>query len=73
MVEPRHPFEGRQFHRFPCPPRAAPVNQFRLVQPIDRLGQGVVLAVVLAAHGGFNTCFGETLAVADADVLRAPV
>ena len=52
MVEPRHPFEGRQFHRFPCPPRAAPVNWFRLVQPIDRPGQGVVIAVAPAATEG---------------------
>ncbi len=40
MVEPGHPFQGCQLHRFPCWP-GPPMNHLRLVQPVDRLGQGV--------------------------------
>lgn len=32
---------------------------------IDRLGQGVVVAVTLGSHGGLNAGFGQPLAVAN--------
>jgi hypothetical protein len=45
------------------------MNQFRLVQAIDRFSQRVIVAVATAANGGFDARFGQTLAVANADVL----
>jgi hypothetical protein len=39
------------------------MNQFSLVEPIDRLGQGIVVTVALAAHRGLNAGFCQTLAV----------
>ena len=73
MVEPVHPFQGCQFHRFPGFPRCQTMDQFRLVQPVHGLGQGVVIAVSLAPDRGFYAGFGETLTVADRNVLSAPV
>jgi hypothetical protein len=49
------------------------VDHFGLVQPIDCLGQGVVVAVTLAAHRGLNASFCEPFAVADGNVLRPPI
>jgi len=46
------------------------VDEFSLVQAIDRLGQGVIVTVAPAAGRGFDACLGQTLAVADVDVLR---
>lgn len=69
VVEPRHPFQGRQFECLPRLPWRAPVNQLRLVQPVDRLRQRVVVTVSLAAHGRLDARLGQALAVADADVL----
>jgi hypothetical protein len=41
MIEPSHPFQGRQFHRLLGLPRPAAVNDLGLVQPVDGLGQCV--------------------------------
>ncbi len=45
MVEPVHPFEGGEFHGLERPPWGAPVNDLGLVEAVDALGQGVVVAV----------------------------
>ena len=50
MVEPGHPFQRRQFHRLLGLPWPAPVINFGLVEPVDRLGQRVVLAVAPGFH-----------------------
>ena len=42
MVEPRDPFESRQFDRLLGLPGCPSTDQLGLVQPVDRLGQGVV-------------------------------
>ena len=58
MVEPRNPFERCQLHGFAGLPRSAAMNQLGLVQPVDRLGQRVVVAVALAANGWLDTGLG---------------
>lgn len=50
MVEPGHPLQRRQFHRLFGLPRPAPMNDLGLVEPVDGLGQRVVIAVALGAH-----------------------
>ena len=45
VVEPVHPFDGGEFHGLQRPPRAAPVNDRGLVEAVDALGQGVVVAI----------------------------
>ncbi len=46
------------------------MDHLGLVQPVDRLGQGVIEAVALAAHIGLNARFCEPFAAADGNVLR---
>jgi hypothetical protein len=41
MVEPGHPVQRGDLHRFARLPRPAPVDQLGLVKPVDRLGQRV--------------------------------
>ena len=47
--------------------------QFCLVQAVDGLGQRIVIAVALTAHGRLNSGFSQALTVANGDVLRAPI
>ncbi len=68
MVEPRGPFERGEFDSLLAFPWCPPVNQLGLVQTVDGLGQGVVVAVALAAHRGLDAGLGQPLGVADAVV-----
>jgi len=45
------------------------MDQLGLVQAVDGLGQGVVVTATTAAHRRLNACLGQTLGVANADVL----
>lgn len=47
MVELGHPLQRRQFHCLLGLPRPASMGHLGLVRPVDRLGQGVVVAVAL--------------------------
>ena len=49
------------------------MDQLGLVQAIDRLGQGIVIAVPLAAYRRFYPRCGQPLGVADGNVLRTSV
>jgi hypothetical protein len=42
-VEPVDPFRGRQLDLFDGPPRACLLDQFGLVEAVDRLCEGVVV------------------------------
>jgi hypothetical protein len=70
MVEPGHPFQRCQLDGLPCFPGAT-MNQFGLVQTVDCLSQCVVVAVATATNRGLDARFGQSLAIANADVLRA--
>jgi hypothetical protein len=52
---------------------AAPVDEFCLVQAVNGLCQGIVLAVAHIVDGGGRTGLGEALCVPDGYVLLAPV
>jgi hypothetical protein len=49
------------------------VDQFGLVQPIDRLGQSVVVAVATTAYRKLYPSLNEAFGVENVSVLRAPV
>jgi hypothetical protein len=49
------------------------MNQFGLVQAVDRLGQRVVVAVAAAAHRRLDAGLGQALGVSDGHVLRTTV
>jgi len=42
------------------------VNQFVLVETVERLGQGIVVPVALGPHRGHDVRTGESLGVANA-------
>ena len=65
------PFERGVFDRVERPPRPTPMNDLGLVKAIDRLGQGVVIAVADAADRRFDASFGKPFGVFDRDVLAA--
>ena len=73
VVEPIHPFEGGKLDGFERPPRATPMDDLGLEQANHRLGERIIVGISNATDGGFDTCLGETLGVADADVLRPAV
>jgi len=50
VIEPVDPFEGGELDGFDGPPRPASVDHLGLVESVDALGQGIVLAVSDAAH-----------------------
>ncbi len=49
------------------------MDQLGLVQPVDRLGQRVVVAVALAADRRFDARFGQPLGIVDADILQPAI
>jgi hypothetical protein len=50
-------------------PGRSAVDQLSLVQPVDRLGQRVVVAVSFAAHRRLDAGFAQAFAVPDGHVL----
>lgn len=69
MVEPAHPLQCGQLHGFPGLPGAPAVNQLGLVQPVDGLGQRVVVAVAPTAHRGLYARLVQAFGVANGNVL----
>ena len=49
------------------------MDDFGLVESVDCLGQRVVVAVALATDRGLNAGLGQSLAVANRDVLRTAI
>jgi len=73
MVEPGHPLQRGQLHGFHGLPGATPMDHFRFEQTVDGLGQGVIVAVALAAYRRINAGFAQAFGVAHGNVLRASV
>ena len=72
LVEPIHPLERRKLHGFIMPPRTTATDELGLIQPDDRLGQGILVRIAAAADRGINARFGEPLSVANRKVLHPP-
>ena len=73
VVEPVDPFEGRILDRFEGSPRPAPVDHLSFVEPVVRLGEGVVVGIPDTAHRGNHAGVGEAFGVADRQVLAASI
>lgn len=54
VVGPVHPFGCRLFGGLDAAPRPAAVDDLGLEEPVDRLGQRVVVAVAETAHQGLD-------------------
>ena len=67
------PFERGVLDRLERSPRPAPVDHLGLVEPVDRLGERIVVAVADAADGRHQVGLGQSLRVPDRDVLDAAV
>ena len=70
MVEPGDPFQRCQFHRLLGLPWPAPVDDLGLVQPVDGLGQRVVVGVAPAADRGSDAGFGKAFGIAKRQPLQ---
>lgn len=73
IVEPVDLGQRRELDGFEASPRPTPVNDLGLVEPVDRLGEGVVIAVADTADGWLDARFRQPLGVANADVLRPAI
>ena len=73
IVEPVDPFERGVFNGLEGSPRTSSVDHLGLVKAVDRLGQGVVVAVAHAAYRRLDPGFGKALGRLDRDVLAAAV
>ena len=73
VVEPVDPFEGRVFDGLERAPRTLAPYHFCFVEPVDRFGQGVVVAIADAADRRYEAGLAETLRVLDRDVLHAAI
>jgi hypothetical protein len=68
-VEPGHLSQRRQFDRPTVFSRRTTMNQFRLVQAVDRFSQRVVVAASPAADRLLDACLSQPFAVAN---MRSP-
>src|SRR5450756_2888261 len=73
VVPPGHPRRGRELDLVGRPPRPLAPDELGLVEPVDGLGEGVVVAVAPGSDRGDGTLVGEPLRVPDGQVLDAPV
>lgn len=72
VVEPIHPGERGQLERRAVFPRLT-VNDLGLVQPVDRLGESIVIGVANVADRRLDTRRLEPFAVTDGYILHSTV
>jgi hypothetical protein len=64
---------GGELDRLERSPRSTPVDDFGLVEAVDRIGQRVVVAIADTTDGGLDARLGQAFGVLDGDVLAASV
>ena len=64
VVEPVYPFQRRELDGFERAPSCS-MDEFGLIEAIDRLGESVVVGIADAANGRFDTGFGEAFGIFD--------
>ena len=69
MVEPVDPFQRSELDGFQASPGAASPDHLGLVEAIDGLGEGIIIAVANAANRRLNAGPGQSLGVLDRDIL----
>ena len=65
VVEPVDVGHGRELDIIEAPPRALRVNEFPLVETVERLDQRIVVAISFRADRGDDVVVGEPLGVGD--------
>jgi hypothetical protein len=72
-VEPPDPFQGGELDVLETAPRTLSPNDLRLEESDHGFGEGVVVAVAPAADGRFDAGLGQSLGVANTEILRPAV
>ena len=73
VVEPVDPFQGGDFDVVGGAPRSFRFDQFSLVEAVDGLGQGIVVAVAGGPDRGVDPGLEEAFGEGDRGVLRPAV
>ena len=73
MIEPVNPFQRRVLDGVDVAPGTTTADDLGLVQPVDRLGQGVIVRVTNTADRRVNSRFSQAFRVADRQILTTPV
>jgi hypothetical protein len=61
VIEPGNPLEGSDLKGFAVPPRPVLVDQFGLVQTVNALCQGVIVAVAATSDRRFDNALAESI------------
>src|SRR6201984_1128118 len=61
VVEPVHPFQGRELDGFGASPWPAPMDHLGLVETADGLGESVAIGISDTADRRFDTGFSQAL------------
>ena len=72
-VEPPGPFQGGELDVFETVPRTPSPNDLRLEESDHGFGQRVAVAVAPAADGRFGAGLGQSLGLANTEILRSAV
>jgi len=72
VVEPIDPAERDHFQIPHVAPRALAMNELSFVEPVHRLGEGVI-TVTDASNLWFDAGFGQTLGIANGQILPAAI
>jgi len=72
VVEPPDPLERRELNILESGPRAPTLDQFCPIEPDDRLGQSVVVAVATDSHRRLDAGQSQVLRVVPDVVLGEP-
>ena len=73
VVEPVDPFERGVLDRFKRSPRSASVDHLGLVEPVDRLGERIVVGIADTADGRLDAGLGQALGIFDREILASAV
>jgi hypothetical protein len=73
MIEPIDPFQGGELHRIEAAPWSTPIDDFGLVESVDRFGEGVVVTVADASDRRFDASFCQSLGIPNGHVLNAAI
>ncbi|KAK42349.1 hypothetical protein BG58_04940 [Caballeronia jiangsuensis] len=73
VVKPVNPFERREFDSLHVAPWPTTMNDFRLVKAVNRFGKRVIVRIAHAAHGRFDSCFGQAVRVPNGNGLRPAI
>src|SRR5437763_16878770 len=63
VVKPIDPFQRRKFDALEGAPWSAPMDDFGLVEAVDRFSASIVVAVADTADGGLDARLGQPLGV----------